>query len=183
MDKVRIAFGTDHYQKLQQDVVSLVNEVMGRKNCEVFWFDFNKVYGRDGKVFLPLRKFRHKIRGLTKRRMLSHDPVVDTDASFIDAVMIKKDPPQSHEVLKLLGKVCRKTLMLNDPHGILKYESKTYLRRLKRFTVPTFFSRDLVALKRAVRRLGDCVIKKEFGFGGKGRLSRFCERWGVLFGR
>ncbi len=167
MPKVRVAFGADKFQKRHENLVALTNEAYKRKNWEVFWFDFEAVYERNGIVYLPLRQIRHKVR-LTKKRMLTEGPVIWTDAELMDAIVVKKDPPQSKHTLRLLRKVCDTILMLNDPHSIIRYESKRYLKKLKDVTVPTKFSSSVKELEEYIEKLGNVVVKQERGFGGKG---------------
>ena len=175
MQKIRLAFATDRHQNLEQDIVRLINEALSKKNFDVFWFEFNKVKRVKGKTQLPLRKVSSKIRKLTKTRMLTRDPAKYTDLSFVDALMIKKDPPQDHKILKLLSKTDKKLFIFNHPEGIIKYESKKYLKNFRKFTAKSFFSRNVRELEKAVKSFGDCVLKKEIGFGGKGVYHVFSK--------
>ena len=173
MRKMNFAIGTDMYHELEGDILGLLNEAFKRGH-HVSWFDFEKVSKKNGIVYLPLRRVTKKAV-LNKKRMVTGGPPMNTDAELMDLILIRKTPVQSLKTLNLLKEISGKVTILNNPHGILKYQSKKYLTTLKGITAETYYSKKTSALKKAIKKLGNCVVKKEIGFGGRSNYHIFLE--------
>lgn len=83
-------------------------------------------------------------------------------------VFLKQDPPVDPPLERLMDRLLREGVpTVNDPRGIRTMGTKAYLKHFPAFTPPTFYVHGVLDALRAIRTLGNCVIKKSDGFGGK----------------
>ncbi|MBI3308819.1 MAG: glutathione synthase [Candidatus Melainabacteria bacterium] len=120
-----------------------------------------KVYGMFDEVFVH-RGSRNYLKVLSRKEYL-----LDT----LDVIFLRKDPPfdQSYLILSyILSLASCKTLILNDPHGVLRANEKLYACNFPELMPPTLVSSDKKEILQFLQKYKDIVIKPLFYKGGIG---------------
>jgi glutathione synthase len=103
-----------------------------------------------------------------------------------DVVWMRKDPPVDLDfvqAVQLLALVAPRTLVVNDPFGLLTIEEKLFVLRFPDLAPPTIVSRDRGELLAFCERLGGEMILKPIGAcGGEGvfHIARDDRNLGAL---
>ncbi len=149
----------------EQDTFFLfVNNAISRKGLEVFVFDACDL-GVDN--FVNARKMMKPISFRTKARL--HSKTIFMKLSDFDLIFLKKDPPIDKKYQYLLNKLIAENItVINQPKGILKMGTKSYLKHFPKLTPKTFYVHTVKDAIKAIKKLGNCVIKKSDSSGGKG---------------
>lgn len=161
----RLGIVTNPLQLDKQDTFFLfLNEAVSRDNLEVFVFDADDL-SRDGFVEASLV---NEVVTFETRSKLDPKRVIVKLEDF-DLVFLKKDPPIDKCYERLLNALLAKKIpTVNHPKGLLKMGTKAYLKHFPELTPKTFYANRVSDALKAIKKLGNCVMKQSDSYGGKG---------------
>ena len=167
MNPIKVAFATEKYHHSYDSCYIFIHEC-AKRGWETYWFVFEDIKRKNGKIYADLRRVTKQHMGITPKKMIAYAEKFEAPLELMDIVFLKRDPPLPRKAMHLIKNLSSHVLVINDPHGILKYESKAMLDKFKKYTPPTFFSHKLKELIKIVKKLKNCVVKEDDSNGGRG---------------
>tara|TARA_Y100000310_G_C20700481_1_gene829284 strand:- start:6473 stop:7471 length:999 start_codon:yes stop_codon:yes gene_type:complete len=171
---MKIAFGTvKRGDSGSESTLSLV-ECSLKRGHEVYWFDYHDTYLEGGRPFTSCIKVR-KVLDFLHHQPMARGRKVSMCLNDFDAVIVRKEPRLNRKIGRVFDKIDSHVLLMNDPCGILHYDGKCFLKNFPEFTAPSFYSSDVVKLKKWIRKHKNVVLKKNFSSGGRAVYHIFCR--------
>ena len=88
-------------------------------------------------------------------------------------VLMRQNPPFNMNYITatfLLGKISKKTRIVNDPFAVRNMPEKLYSTKFLKLMPPTIFTKNINEIEEFKRRYKNIVIKPIYGYGGKNIL-------------
>lgn len=149
----------------EQDTFFLfINEIITRKNLEVFVFDVADVSGEStvqaACIDRPIT--------FSSRNMLDSKDVRMQLRDF-HVIFLKRDPPIDDAYALLLQKLLAQGVpTVNHAKGIQTMGSKAYLQNFSDILPPTFFVHTVEEALQSIKKMGNSIVKQSDSYGGKG---------------
>ena len=171
--KVKIGFIADDIRNLNEFGV-FHNTTFGlmlaaqELNTKVLFTESNNLKIINNKVFAKFDEIR------VKQKINEHFKVIDNAEYSLDSLNIifaRKDPPINESYLsyiQMLSLVPPKTLIVNNPNGILKSNEKLYVFNFPQIIPPTLVTSYKTQAFDFLKRYKEAVIKPLFNKGGEG---------------
>lgn len=147
----------------------LASQKIGAK---LFLTESNSLRVRNGNVFA--RFYEVKV----KQEYRNHIKILrsfESSLNAMDIVFARKDPPVNHDYLSFIYKLClvtrnkqSKTLIINNPEGILKANEKLYAFNFPKIIPPTLVTTSSGEAFKFLAQYKKVVIKPLFNKSGKG---------------
>jgi len=145
--------------------VFLANEIQ-KKKYSIFYYDPKNLSILNSKViakgfFIKFNYENKKFFKILKRQTL--------DLSKCKFILIRQDPPFNLEYISttyILDRIKNKVKIINNPTSIRNISEKLYSAKYQRFMPYTIFTRDLIEIKRFIKKHKKIIIKPIHGFSG-----------------
>ena len=145
--------------------VFLANEIQ-RKKYKIFYYSPKNLSILNSKViakgfFIKFNYENKKFFKILKRQTL--------DLSRCKFILIRQDPPFNLEYISttyILDRIKNKVKIINNPTSIRNISEKLYSAKYQRFMPYTIFTRDLIEIKRFIKKHKKIIIKPIHGFSG-----------------
>ena len=145
--------------------VFLANEIQ-KKKYSIFYYDPKNLSILNSKViakgfFIKFNYENKKFFKILKKRTL--------DLTNCKVILIRQDPPFNLEYISttyILDRIKNKVKIINNPTSIRNISEKLYSAKYQRFMPYTIFTRDLIEIKRFIKKHKKIIIKPIHGFSG-----------------
>ena len=145
--------------------IFLANEIQ-KKKYNIFYYNPKNLSILNSKViakgfFIKFNYENKKFFKILKRQTL--------DLSKCKFILIRQDPPFNLEYISttyILDRIKNKVKIINNPTSIRNISEKLYSAKYQRFMPYTIFTRDLIEIKRFIKKHKKIIIKPIHGFSG-----------------
>ena len=157
--------------------VFLANEIQ-KKKYNIFYYDPKNLSIINSKViakgfFIKFNYENKKFFKILKRQTL--------DLTKCKFILIRQNPPFNLEYISttyILDRIKNKVKIINNPTSIRNISEKLYSAKYQRFMPYTIFTRDLIEIKRFIKKHKKIIIKPIHSFSGNDihLLRKFDEK-------
>ncbi len=157
--------------------VFLANEIQ-KKKYNIFYYDPKNLSIINSKViakgfFIKFNYENKKFFKILKRQTL--------DLTKCKFILIRQNPPFNLEYISttyILDRIKNKVKIINNPTSIRNISEKLYSAKYQRFMPYTIFTRDLIEIKRFIKKHKKIIIKPIHSFSGNDihLLKKFDEK-------
>jgi len=145
--------------------IFLANEIQ-KKKYNIFYYNPKNLSIINSKVIAKgfFIKFNYENKNFFK--VLKRQTL---DLSKCKFILIRQDPPFNLEYISttyILDRIKNKVKIINNPTSIRNISEKLYSAKYQRFMPYTIFTRDLIEIKRFIKKHKKIIIKPIHGFSG-----------------
>ncbi|MEL7085326.1 MAG: glutathione synthase [Cyanobacteria bacterium J06597_1] len=167
---MRVAFVVDPLDRLQphHDTSVALMEALQQRGHDVFALEISDMYAAAGSTWADIRRLQVFPGKVGWYQASSRESV---PLSTMDAVWMRKDPPVDDAYVtatQLLSLIGGKTLVLNNPAGLLVANEKLFALQFSNWTPETIVTRQKQAILDFVSERDRAVLKPLDGKGGEG---------------
>ena len=139
-----------------------------RRSWSIHYIQPNSLYVLDGRPFAQTAALSVKDQS---ENWFQHDPFDETDITFFDVILMRKDPPFNMEfiyttyVLELAQKLG--VLVVNDPRALRNMNEKFSIMNFPECCTPTLVTKNREQINRFIDTHNDVVVKPMDAMGGE----------------
>ncbi|MEM9569095.1 MAG: glutathione synthase, partial [Cyanobacteria bacterium P01_E01_bin.34] len=167
---MRVAFVVDPLDRLHfhHDTSVALMEALQRRGHDVFALEISDLYVTAGSTWADVQRLQVVSNRPEWYQAEAREPVL---LSTMDAVWMRKDPPVDDTYVtatQLLSLIGGKTMVLNNPAGLLVANEKLFALQFSNWTPETIVTHQKQAILEFVLERDRAVLKPLDGKGGEG---------------